>query len=179
MYRRALHDVTFLCYQPVKLYDIGGIRSMGGAPKPRRRLTAAHASEMVSDMSSEERMFVEAVHHSNLLQHILARSSALPGEVMERLSSSSQGKEIVKAWEELQTDCYLCLSNITDMMTITQLGGGEAVKTVWLSLCSSLCSTSTSLHLLESLSCAVRSLTSQLCRPDDTHYVVTHNSEQT
>ena len=121
--------------------------------------------EMV-DMSSEERMFVEAVHHSNLLQHILARSSALPGEVVERLSSSSQGKEIVKVWEELQTDCYLCLSNITDMMTITQLGGGEAVKTVWLSLCSSLCSTSTSLHLLESLSCAVRSLTSQLCRPD-------------
>ena len=90
----------------------------------------------------------------------------LPGEVVERLSSSSQGKEIVKAWEELQTDCYLCLSNITDMMTITQLGGGEAVKTVWLSLCSSLCSTSTSLHLLESLSCAVRSLTAQLCRPD-------------
>ena len=61
MYRRALHDVTFLCYQPVKLYDIGGFRRMGGAPKPRRRLTAAHASEMVSDMSSEERTLLIAM----------------------------------------------------------------------------------------------------------------------
>ena len=63
-------------------------------------------------------------------------------------------------------DCYLCLSNMTDLMTISQLGGGETVKTVWLGLCSSVCSTSTSTQLLESLSCAVRSLTSQLCRED-------------
>jgi len=118
------------------------------------------------DMNSEERMFVEAVHSSNLLQHVLARSAALPGELQEKLNTSGQGKLIVKAGEELQTDCYLCLSNLTDMMTITQLGGGEAVRKVWLALCSQLCANSASLQLLESLSCAVRSLTSQLCRED-------------
>ena len=118
------------------------------------------------DMSNEERMFVDAVHDSNLLQHVLARSSAMAVDLQEKLSSSSEGKVIVKAQEELQTDCYLCLSNLTELMNITQLGGGEAVKTVWLGLCSSLCSTSTSPQLLESLSCAVRSLTNHLCKPD-------------
>ena len=118
------------------------------------------------DMTSEDKTFIEAVHSYNLLHHVLERSSALAPEVEEKLQGSSQGKMIVKAGSELQTDCYLCLSNLTDLMTISQLGGVETVKTVWLRLCSSLCSSSAPAPLLESLSCAVRSLTAQLCRED-------------
>ena len=118
------------------------------------------------DLNSEDKIFIEAVHSSNLLQHVLERSSALSPEVEKKLKVTSQGERIVKAGQELQVDCYLCLSNLTDLMTISQLGGGEAVRTVWLGLCSSLCSSSASAPLLDSLSCAVRSLTSQLCRED-------------
>ena len=118
------------------------------------------------DLNSEDKIFIEAVHSYNLLQHVLERSTGLSTEVEEKLKVSSQGERMVRAGQELQTDCYLCLSNLTDLMTISQLGGGETVKTVWLGLCSSLCSSSAPAPLLESLSCAVRSLTSQLCRED-------------
>ena len=118
------------------------------------------------DLNSEDKIFIEAVHSYNLLHHVLERSSGLSPEVEEKLKVNSQGEMMVAAGQELQQDCYLCLSNMTDLMTISQLGGGETVKTVWLGLCSAVCSTSASAQLLESLSCAVRSLTSQLCRED-------------
>ena len=121
--------------------------------------------EMV-DINSEDQIFIEAVHSHNLLQHILERSAALSPEVEEKLEGSSQGKLMVRASSELQQDCYLCLGNLTDLMTLSQLGGVETVKTVWLGLCQSLCSTSGPAPLLDSLSCAVRSLTAQLCRED-------------
>ena len=45
------------CFQvsAVSGHRLSVVRLMGGGPKPRRRLTAANAAEMVSDMSKEER----------------------------------------------------------------------------------------------------------------------------
>jgi len=118
------------------------------------------------DMGRDHEAFIKCVIKFNILVKLVDRASQLTTEAKIVIKESKSGQFLLGLHEKLVTDSYLCLSNVTEIMTVDQLGGGEAVKTVWLDLASKLCAKPEDTDLVDALSSAVRSLTSQVVRPE-------------
>ena len=118
------------------------------------------------DMGSDHEAFIKCVIKFNILAKLVDRASQLSTDAKIVFKESKSGQFLLGLHEKLVTDSYLCLSNITEIMTVDQLGGGQAVKTVWLDLASKLCAKPEDTTLVDALSSAVRSLTSQVVRPE-------------
>lgn len=118
------------------------------------------------EVSSDVKLFTECVANSHVLPKILDCTVPIPADVKTQLLANESSKMINSLQEKLMIDSYLCLSNITEIMTLPQLGGGESIKNIWMNLCSSLCSKPDNLDLVDALSSAVRSLTNHVCHQD-------------
>ena len=118
------------------------------------------------ETSSEVKLFTEFFAKSNMLSKVLESTVSLPTDVKMTLLGNESGKMIYSLHEKLLIDSYLCLSNITEIMTLPQLGGGESIKNIWMNLCSILCSKPENLDLVDALSSCVRSLTNHVCHQD-------------
>jgi len=111
------------------------------------------------EFGSELKPFINQIVAINLVQKLYEKTTDVSKEVKDVLLASESGKQIILLHEKLLIDSYLCLSNITELMNISQLGGGENVKNIWLQLCAKLCSKPGNLELADGISGAVRSLT--------------------
>jgi len=111
------------------------------------------------DIGSDLKQFIDQIVSINLVQKLFEKTTDVSNEVKDVLLASESGKQIILLLEKLLIDSYLCLSNITELMNISQLGGGENVKNIWLQLCTKLCNKPENLELADGISGAVRSLT--------------------
>ena len=118
------------------------------------------------EIGSDHEAFTNCVTKFNILPKLVDRASQLDTDAKLVFKESESGQFLLGLHEQLVIDSYLCLSNITEIMTVAQLGGGEAVKTVWLQLASKLCAKPEGTDLVDAVSSAVRSLTSQVIRPE-------------
>ena len=118
------------------------------------------------DIGSDHEIFTKCVTKFNILPKLVDRASQLATDAKIVFKESESGQFLLGLHEQLVIDSYLCLSNITEMMTVAQLGGGEAVKTVWLQLAAKLCAKPEGTDLVDAVSSAVRSLTSQVVKPE-------------
>ena len=118
------------------------------------------------DIGSDHEIFTNCVTKFNILPKLVDRASQLATDAKIVFKESESGQFLLGLHEQLVIDSYLCLSNITEMMTVAQLGGGEAVKTVWLQLAAKLCAKPEGTDLVDAVSSAVRSLTSQVVKPE-------------
>ena len=118
------------------------------------------------DIGNDHEIFTNCVTKFNILPKLADRASQLATDAKIVFKESESGQFLLGLHEQLVIDSYLCLSNITEIMTVAQLGGGEAVKTVWLELASKLCAKPEGTDLVDAVSSAVRSLTSQVVRPE-------------
>ena len=117
------------------------------------------------DIGNDHEIFTNCVTKFNILSKLADRASQLATDAKIVFKESESGQFLLGLHEQLVIDSYLCLSNITEIMTVAQLGGGEAVKTVWLQLASKLCAKPEGTDLVDAVSSAVRSLTRQVLRP--------------
>ena len=123
-------------------------------------------AEAEVDMSAELKPLIDQIVNNNLISKILEMTRDIEADVRNKLLENESGKQIYDLQEKLLIDSYLCLSNITEIMNIAQLGGGENVKNIWLQLCSRLCSTTDNTDLADGLSCVVRSFTCHVCKAE-------------
>ena len=114
------------------------------------------------EIGGDHEAFTSCVSKFNLLPKLVGRASQLASDAKLVFQESESGQFLLDLHDQLVTDSYLCLSNIIEMMTVSQLGGGEAIKTIWLELASKLCAKPEGTDLVDAVSSAVRSLTSQV-----------------
>jgi len=117
------------------------------------------------DEASANPAFIEAVVNCNILEVILLRANDLSANTKESLSSSSQGRALIKLHKQLVVNSFLCLSNLVDTLTMEQLGGGSNLYKTWTGLGIISCQEdSDDCSLVEAATSAMRSATSKLCQ---------------
>jgi len=112
--------------------------------------------------------FVEAVISNQLIQIILLRANDIPVNVKELLSSSKQGRSLLNLSQQLVIRCFLCLSNLTDSLSLVQLGGCDSLYQTWTGLGTICCQnpdkdSQVDSELVEAATSAMRSSTTKLC----------------
>jgi len=121
--------------------------------------------------TSADPVFVEAVISHQTVQTILLRANDLPANVKELLSTSKQGRSLVNLKKQLVIHSFLCLSNLIDSLTLSELGGCENLYQTWTGLGKICCQKEDAeeednlvdLQLVEAASSAMRSSTAKLC----------------
>eukprot|EP00092_Neocalanus_flemingeri_P019706 GFUD01021342.1.p1 GENE.GFUD01021342.1~~GFUD01021342.1.p1 ORF type:complete len:636 (-),score=251.17 GFUD01021342.1:183-2090(-) len=109
----------------------------------------------------------EVVMSHQLAQTILLRANDLPSNVKQILSSSKQGRSLLNLSQQLVIRCFLCLSNLTDSLSLAQLGGCDSLHHTWTGLGRICCQKEDSLmdsQLVEAATSAMRSSTAKLCQ---------------
>ena len=111
-------------------------------------------------INSDLELFTDFLATTNMHQKVCAAtSSPLPTDVKNLLLENEIGQILCSLYETMVIDSYQCITKITKIMTTSQLGAVENVKSIWVNLCRSLCSKPSNLELAEALSRAVRTLT--------------------
>merc|ERR1719431_698977 len=109
--------------------------------------------------------FIEAVVSRKILEAILLRANDLPANIKELLSSSKEGKIVIKLHKQLVVNSFLCLSNLVDTLTMDQLGGSESLYKTWTGLGIISCQKDAEdCKLVDAATSAMRSATSKLCQ---------------
>jgi len=123
------------------------------------------ANSGFEEESSANPAFIEAVVAHKILEAILLRANDLPANIKELLSSSKEGKTVIKLHKQLVVNSFLCLSNLVDTLTMDQLGGSESLYKTWTGLGVISCQKDLEdCKLVEAATSAMRSATSKLCK---------------
>jgi len=123
------------------------------------------ANSGFEEESSANPAFIEAVVAHKILEAILLRANDLPANIKELLSSSKEGKTVIKLHKQLVVNSFLCLSNLVDTLTMDQLGGSESLYKTWTGLGTISCQKDLEdCKLVEAATSAMRSATSKLCK---------------
>lgn len=109
-------------------------------------------------------MFAEMVVGRGLVDRVMAVTSPLPEDVQSRWLENSSGRRVLTHHQELRTRAFLCLSNLTELLSVADLGGVQSLYQTWTSL-GNLCFNTESVdaNLLEAATSAMRAVTHKLC----------------
>ena len=131
------------------------------AMEDEETMEEADMEEVKEDgINSDLELFTDFLATTNMHQKVCAAtSSPLPTDVKNLLLENEIGQILCSLYETMVIDSYQCITKITKIMTTSQLGAVENVKSIWVNLCRSLCSKPSNLELAEALSRAVRTLT--------------------
>jgi len=119
--------------------------------------------------TSDNPVLVEALVSNQLVQTILLRSNDLPSNVKLLLSTSKQGKSLLSLSKQLIIHSFLCLSNLTSCLSLSDLGGSDVLYQTWTGLGSICCQPEQDNDLKEAASSAMRSSTAKLCAQPQAH----------
>ena len=125
------------------------------------------------DVTEEEEMegrgevntvFVEAVVGRGMVARVLEMAGDLPETVRVSLPKVPGGKALLAQFLDLRVRAFLCLANLTDLLSLGDLGGVQTLHHTWTSL-GALCFTDQPVEdaLLEATSSAMRATTERLC----------------
>jgi len=120
----------------------------------------------LEEESAANPVFVEAVIAHQTVETILFRANNLPVNIQELLSSSKQGRALIKLHKQLVINSFLCLSNLTDSLSVSQLGGNTSLYQTWTGLGKIACQKEDD-SLVEAASSAMRSCTAKLCGDEE------------
>jgi len=118
--------------------------------------------------NSAHPMFVEMILKHRIVETILQRANDLPANVKQLSLTTKQGKSLVNLHKQLVIHSFLCLSNLTDSLSLAELGGCESLHQTWAGLGKICCQkeeddSQPDLQLVEAASSAMRSSTAKLC----------------
>jgi len=110
-------------------------------------------------------VLVEAIVSRGLLARVTAMAADLPEETRLSLSKRRGGKNLLFQHVELRTRALLCLSNLTELLTLEEQGGAANLHNTWTHLGSLCLSAASQLgeDLQEAATSALRAATSKLC----------------
>lgn len=109
-------------------------------------------------------MFAEMVSGRGLVDRVMAVTEPLPMDVQTAWLSHSSGRRVLTHHQDLRTRAFLCLSNLTELLSVTDLGGVQNLYQTWTNL-GNLCFNTQSVdeNLLEAATSAMRAVTHKLC----------------
>merc|ERR1712059_8553 len=85
-------------------------------------------------------------------------------EVKTRLKKTREGRNLVSQHQALRTRAFLCLANLTEILSVSDLGGVQSLHQTWTNL-GALCFTTQVIgdDLLEAATSAMRATTQKIC----------------
>jgi len=109
-------------------------------------------------------MFVEMVVGKGLLTRVLDMVNDTTEEVKTRLKKTREGRNLVSQHQALRTRAFLCLANLTEILSVSDLGGVQSLHQTWTNL-GALCFTTQVISddLLEAATSAMRATTQKIC----------------
>jgi len=111
-------------------------------------------------------VLVEAIVSRGLLARVAAMAGDLPEETRLSLSKRRRGgRDLLSQHTALRTRALLCLSNLTELLSLEEQGGAANLHNTWTHLGSLCLSAASQLgeELQEAATAALRATTSKLC----------------
>merc|ERR1719331_872345 len=110
-------------------------------------------------------VLVEAIVSRGLLARVAAMAADLVEETRLLLSKRRGGKDLLSQHTALRTRALLCLSNLTELLSLEEQGGASNLHNTWTHLGSLCLSAASQLgeDLQEAATAALRAATSKLC----------------
>jgi len=110
-------------------------------------------------------VLVEAIVSRGLLARVAAMAADLAEETRLSLSKRRGGKDLLSQHTALRTRALLCLSNLTELLSLEEQGGASNLHNTWTHLGSLCLSAASQLgeDLQEAATAALRAATSKLC----------------
>merc|ERR1719220_1939 len=110
-------------------------------------------------------VLVEAIVSKGLPQRVAALATDLPDETKFSLARRRGGKGLILQHVALRTRALLCLSNLTELLSLEEQGGAANLHNTWTHLGSLCLSAATNLgeELQEAVTAALRAATSKMC----------------
>ena len=76
----------------------------------------------------------EAIASQGLVQSVLAKANLPEENVMDILRSEGSARHLVKLFTSLRVRAFLCLNNVISTLSVDDLGGTDALFSVWSNL---------------------------------------------
>jgi len=110
-------------------------------------------------------VLVEAIVSRGLLARVAAMAGDLPEETRLSLTKRRGGRDLLSQHTALRTRALLCLSNLTELLSLEEQGGAANLHNTWTHLGSLCLSAASQLgeELQEAATAALRATTSKLC----------------
>eukprot|EP00088_Acartia_fossae_P052914 TRINITY_DN5999_c0_g1_i1.p1 TRINITY_DN5999_c0_g1~~TRINITY_DN5999_c0_g1_i1.p1 ORF type:complete len:483 (+),score=150.59 TRINITY_DN5999_c0_g1_i1:165-1451(+) len=120
--------------------------------------------EPLANLAPTNPVLLEALNSHKFVESVLDKANGLPENVNTLLQSSAKGKKLLKCHTNLRIRCFLCLSNMVEVLSVDDFGGPEALFSTWNSLGNLLVQQDQcSPELLDAASSCMRSVTAKLC----------------